>query len=90
MNFKDITASISEAESIPAGKVRKITKALLERIGEAIDNGERLQFPGLVFVPRTQPAREAEGDKPSRPERKVAILRRRQPKADQVNSGEVA
>ena len=83
MTFNDITTSISQAEGIPAGKVRKITKALLERMGEAIDNGEKLQFPGLVFVYRTQPAREAEGDQPARPERKVAILRRRQPKADQ-------
>ena len=89
MNIKDITASISEAESIPAGKVRKITKALLERIGDAIDSGEKLQLPGLVFSPRTLPARDAEGDKPARPERKVATLRRRQPKADQDSSGEV-
>ena len=83
MNFKEITASISEAESIPAGIVRKVTKALLDRIGQAIDNGEKLQLPGLVLSPRTLPARDAEGDKPARPERKVATLRRRQPKADQ-------
>ena len=83
MNFKEITASISEAESIPAGRVRKVTKALLDRIGQAIDNGEELQLPGLVLSPRTLPARDAEGDKPARPERKVATLRRRQPKADQ-------
>ena len=62
MNIKDITTSISEAENIPAGKVRKITRALLERMGEAIDNGEKLQLPGLVFSPRTLPAREADGD----------------------------
>jgi len=86
MSFKDITASISESESIPAGKVRKITKALLERIGEAIDNGEKLQLPGFVFTPRTLPARDADADKAARPERKVATLRRRQKKAAEDSS----
>lgn len=89
MNFKDITGAISEAESIPAGKVRKICKALLERMGEAIDNGEKLKLPGLTFSPRTLPAQEAELDKPARPERKIASMRRRTPKTDQDNSGDV-
>lgn len=82
MSFKDITASISESESIPAGKVRRITKALLDRMGEAIDKGEKLKLPGLVFTPRTQAAREAEGDKPARPERKFATLRCRTAKEE--------
>lgn len=85
MNLSEITSAISESEGIPAGKVRKITKALLERMAEAVDNGEKLRLPGLVFAPRTQPEREAEGDQPARPERKIAILRRRlpQPELDQ-------
>ncbi len=82
MNLKDITASISETENIPAGQVRKITKALIDRIGVAIENGEKLQLPGLTFVPRTQSAREAEGDKPARPERKTAVVRIRKGKGD--------
>lgn len=80
MNLKDITASISETENIPAGQVRKIAKALLARIGEAVENGTKLQLPGLTFVPRTQSAREAEGDKPARPERKMAVVRIRKGK----------
>ena len=64
------------------GQVRKIAKALLERMGEAIDNGETLQIPGLIFAPRTLPARDEDGDRPASPERKIAVLRRRQPKAD--------
>ena len=77
MNFKDITSSISETEAVPAGTVRKISKALLKRIGEAIDNGEKLQLPGLIFTPRTIPAREAKADKPALPEKKGANIRRR-------------
>ena len=82
MNVKELTASISEAENIPAGKVRIIAKAIIDRMADAIDNGEKLQLPGLIFTPRTQPAREADGDKPYRPERKMAVLRRRVRKAD--------
>lgn len=82
MNIKDITTSISEAENIPAGKVRKITKAFLERLSEAIDNGENLNLPGLRFATRTLPPRDAEGDKPARPERKIAVLRRKPSKTD--------
>ena len=77
MDFKDITASISKAENIPAGKVRTIVKAFLDRVGETIDKGEKLQLPGMTFSARTQPARDAQGDKPARPERKIAILRRK-------------
>jgi nucleoid DNA-binding protein len=88
MNLKDITAAISEAENIPAGKVRKITKAFLDRVGEAVENGEKLQLPGLVFIPRTLPAREAEGDKPARPERKTAVVRIRKVKKDDNESAE--
>ena len=80
MPLKEITASISASENIPAGQVRKITKAFLDRIIEAIENGEELDLPGLDFTPRTQPAREAEGDKPARPERKIAVLRKRKNK----------
>ena len=87
MNLKDITASISETENIPAGQVRKVTKALLDRIGEAVENGTKLQLPGLTFVPRTQSAREAEGDKPARPERKTAVVRIRKGK-DENESAE--
>ena len=82
MNIKELTASISEAENIPAGKVRRIAKAIIDRMGEAIDNGEKLQLPGLIFTPRTQPAREADGEKSYRPERKMAVLRRRIGKVD--------
>ena len=88
MNIKELTASISEAENIPAGKVRRIAKAIIDRMGDAIDNGEKLQLPGLIFTPRTQPAREAEGEKSYRPERKMAILRRRVVKVESSSAEE--
>ena len=77
MNLKDIVSSISESELIPAGQVRKIALALLEKLGEAVDNGEKITAPGYVLNPRTIPAKEADGDKPARPETKVATFRRR-------------
>ena len=89
MNFKQIISSISESEGIPAGQVRKIVFALLEKMGEAVDNGEKIVFPGYVLNPRTLPARDADGDKPSRPERKIAVFNRRKPKQDSVESVDV-
>jgi hypothetical protein len=77
LNLKDIVSSISESEGIPAGRVRKISLALLEKMGEAVDNGERITAPGYALVPRTIPAKEADGDKPARPETKVGTFRRR-------------
>jgi len=77
LNLKDIVSSISESDLIPAGQVRKIALALLEKLGEAVDNGEKITAPGYVLNPRTIPAKEADGDKPARPETKVATFRRR-------------
>ena len=77
MNFFDLTASISDNENIPTGKVRKISKALLERMALACDSGEKLQLPTIVFLPKTLPEREANGNIPWRPERKVAEIFRK-------------
>lgn len=90
MKFKDIVSSISESESIPAGQVRKVVLALLEKIGEAVDAQERITVPGFSLNPRTIPAREAYDDKPARPETKVVTFRRRPVKehSDQPVSAE--
>jgi len=82
LNLKDIVHSITESEGIPAGRVRKVTLALFEKFGEAVDNGERIIAPGFVLKPRTLPARESDGDQPARPETKVATFRRRPAKQD--------
>ncbi|MDB4336437.1 hypothetical protein N9996_02500 [Synechococcus sp. AH-603-M21] len=82
LNLKDIVSSISESETIPAGQVRKVALAFFEKLGEALDNGERITAPGYVLNPRTIPAKEADGDKPARPEAKVATFRRRPVKQD--------
>ncbi|QNI86916.1 hypothetical protein [Synechococcus sp. ROS8604] len=82
LNFKDIISSISESEAIPAGQVSKVAVALLEKVGQAVDNGERIIFQDYVLMPRTISAKEADGDKPARPETKVAIFKRRTEKHD--------
>jgi hypothetical protein len=51
--------------------------ALLERMGDAVDNGERIISSRYVLNPRTIPAKEADGDKPATPEIKVATFRTR-------------
>ena len=83
MNFKEITSSISEAENIPAGHARKAIKAFLGHVANAIENGDKLSLPGVIFNPITQPAREPQADKPALPERKAAVLKvRPQKQAD--------
>jgi len=82
LNLKDIVSSISESELIPVGQVRKVAVALFEKMAEALDNGERITVPGYVLNPRTIPAKEADGEKPARPESKVAIFKRRPVKQD--------
>jgi len=49
-------------------------------MSSAIDDGEKLQLPGLSFNPRTQAAKDAESGGSARPERKIAVLRRRKGK----------
>ena len=87
MNLQDIVSSVSESEGIPAVKVRKVALALFEKMAEAADNGERITAPGYSLNPRTIPAKEADGDKPARPETKVAIFRRRPVKQDNEQPG---
>jgi len=82
LNLKDIISSISESESISAGQVRKVALALFEKMAEAVDNGEKISFPGYVLNPRTISAKEADGEKPARPETKVGTFRRRLVKQD--------
>jgi hypothetical protein len=82
LNLKDIISSISESEDIPVRQVRKVALAFLEKLGEAVDNGERIAAPGYALIPRTIPAKEADGDKPARPETKVATFKRRPVKQD--------
>ena len=84
MNFKELTSSISESEGIPAGQVRQVANSFVDRLNSAIENGEKLQLPGLIFNPRMSPAREAEGDKPARPERKIALIRPRLAQPDSM------
>lgn len=74
MNSKDLIAAIAEQEQIPAGRVRKVLKALTARMALAVETGEPLQLPGLAFRPKTQAERAAVDDKPFRPERKVALI----------------
>tara|TARA_B100001093_G_C26642544_1_gene933848 strand:- start:585 stop:842 length:258 start_codon:yes stop_codon:yes gene_type:complete len=80
LNFKEFISSVAQSEGIPAGKVRKVSLALLGHMSSAIDDGEKLQLPGLSFNPRTQAAKDAESGGSARPERKIAVLRRRKGK----------
>ena len=76
MKAKDLISAVAESESVPASKVRKVAKAISLQIIDAIEKGEKVTLPnGLVLTPRVLKAREATGDKPARPERKVGMIK---------------
>lgn len=82
MDYKEIIASISESENLPAGQVRKSLTAFLNKISSAIENGENVDLPIINFRSITQAAIDAAGETPARPERKIAVLRVRSPRLD--------
>ena len=71
IKIESLIEKISSDNKIPVGQVRKIVKLFTDEIINVIENDEKLATPRLFAVTRTIPAKEEEGDKPYRPERKV-------------------
>ncbi len=78
MTFKDLVSSISTDNDIPAGTVRKVVKAVVESIKDAVESGEDLKLPGLKIKTEVTPAREATEKRKARPELKRAVVKLRQ------------
>jgi hypothetical protein len=74
MNFKELVDAVSQETSIPAGQVKKVTTAVLEKFGELIESKEGFRSPIVRFSTATIEAREAADGKPARPQRTVARL----------------
>lgn len=51
MNFKEFIEEIALENEIKPGKVRKITKAILEKISQKITIGEIIRTPEIIFKP---------------------------------------
>jgi len=74
MNLKELVDTISQETSIPAGQVKKVTTAVLEKFCELIDKQESFRSPVIYFNTKIRPAQPAEGGKPARSEQKIATM----------------
>ena len=81
MTFKELVATISTENDIPAGTVRKVAKAMLAGIRSSVEAGEDLALPGLKLKTVVTPAREATEKRKARPESKLTVVKLRDPKA---------
>ena len=74
MNFKELIEVIATETELPAGQVRKVSIAMLEKFAALIDSQIEFTSPVITLTPFTRPARsEAEG-KPAQPERKFSRM----------------
>lgn len=82
MKLKDLISELSQETGLPAGQVRKVTKALTTKLQAMIEQQEGFRSGDLVFRPVTRPAKPGSHDQPAKPERKMArvVVRPRKPK----------
>lgn len=90
MNFKELIAEVSHDTGIPAGDVRKVSKALLRRIASLVEEGGQfkssiLRLRTVTRAPRT--VRSSDGSERHLPERRFGQLLR--PKATKKEAAQV-
>ena len=78
MSFKDLVSSISADKDIPLATVRKVARAVAEKIQASVESGEDLKLPGLKIKTEVTPAREATENRKARPEIKRTVVMLRQ------------
>lgn len=82
MNFKQLIAEVSKDTNIPAGDVRKVGVAMLQRFAHLIEEQQNFTSPLITLTAGTTAARPAVDDKPARPARKFARMAiRKKPKS---------
>jgi hypothetical protein len=74
MNFKELIDEVSQDTKIPAGEVRKVGTAMLQRFSRLIEEQQNFVSPLITLTAVTSPARPATGDKPAVAERKFARM----------------
>ena len=77
MSIKNIIEEISVESGMKKGKVRTITKLLIEKIVQTLDSNESARGLGVVFKP-------AKSDDPN----KLGILRKLTPKKSTEEAGD--
>ena len=85
MNLKELVDIVSSETGLPAGQVRKVGLAVLEKFADLIDSQTDFVSPIISFKAVTSEAKPASGDKPARPERKFARMTVRPAKEGPAN-----
>lgn len=74
MNYKQLIIEVSEGTNIPAGDVRKVLKAMMQRFAHLIEEQQNFTSPLITLRAGTTEAKPAVDDKPARPARKFARM----------------
>jgi hypothetical protein len=81
MNFKQLITEVSKDTKIPAGDVRKVGMAMLQRFAHLIEEQQNFTSPLITLRTGSTAAKPAVDDKPAQPARKfarMAIRKKRQ------------
>lgn len=83
MNLKELVDLVAAETNLPAGQVRKVSLAMLEKFAGLIDSQTDFVSPVVTLTAVTTPAKPAAEGKPAVPERKFArmAIRPKQPAA---------
>ena len=74
MNLKELVDVVASETELPAGQVRKVSLALLEKFAGLIDSQTNFVSPAITLTAVTVPAKPAAEGKPAVPERKFARM----------------
>ena len=74
MNLKELVDVVAAETELPAGQVRKVSIALLDKFAGLIDSQTNFVSPVIILTAVTAPARPATEGKPALPERKFARM----------------
>ena len=74
MNFKELVDVVAVETGLPAGQVRNVTLALLDKFAGLIDSQTNFVTPVITLTAVTAPAKAAKEGKPAVPERKFASM----------------
>jgi len=74
MNLKQLVDSVSQDTNLPAGQIRLIALALLEKWAQLIEAQENFASPVVTFQSLTSKAVAASEGKPAVPARKFARM----------------
>ena len=74
MNLNELVDVVAAETELPAGQVRKVSLALLEKFAGLIDSQINFKSPVISLTAVTAPAKPASEGKPAQPERKYARM----------------